>query len=55
MLIFVRLLIKFQQKHSRLLAKEIIKVKQAVCLRECHAPKLMIPFKQKNYQAVFFE
>jgi len=43
------LLIQFQQKHSRLLAKEVIKIEPAVCICYRHASKLMIHFKQKNY------
>jgi len=46
--------IGFQQKHSRLLAKEVIKIKP-VCLCDCHVSKLMIPFKEKNYCHIFFD
>jgi hypothetical protein len=46
--------IRFQQKHSRLLAKEVIKIKP-VCICDCHVSKLMIPFKEKNYCHIFFD
>jgi hypothetical protein len=45
--------IRFQQKHSRLLAKEVIKTKP-VCICDSHVSKLMIPSKEKNYCRIFF-
>jgi len=45
--------IGIQQKHSRPLGKEVIKIKP-VCIRDCHISKLMIPFKEKNYCHIFF-
>jgi hypothetical protein len=47
MLIFV-LSIDFQQKHSRLLTKEVVKIKPAICVCECHDSKLGIYFKETN-------
>lgn len=44
---------RFQQKHSRLLAKEVIRIKP-VCTCDCHVSKLVIPFKEKNYCRIFF-
>jgi hypothetical protein len=43
MLIFV-LLMDGQQKHSRLLTKEVVKIKPAICICECHDSKLVIYF-----------
>ena len=47
MLIFV-LLMDRQQKHSRLLTKEVVKIKPAICICECHDSKLGIYFKETN-------
>ena len=47
MLSFV-LLIRFQQKHARLLTKEVVKIKPAICICECHDSKLGIYFKETN-------
>jgi hypothetical protein len=55
MLILASCLINFQQKHSRLPTKEVIKIKPIGCFCNCHVPKLIIHSKEKNYYAVFFE
>jgi len=39
MLIFV-LLMDSQQKHSRLLTKEVVKIKPAICICSCHGFKI---------------
>jgi len=49
MLILASMLIKFQQKHSPLLGKEVIKIKPAECICYYHASKLIIGGKEKNY------